>query len=316
MNLIKQLGALAFGTRLRLLTDIFIQDGAKIYKSQNIDFEPRWFPVFYLLSQRSPLTVTGIANELGYTQPAVTQTVGILLKKNIVKIVKHSADTRKKMLALSPKGMDLLPQVEPVWESFDAAISEMFNSTGQDILFTIEKLESAMNDKSIYSRVTEKIKQKQIEKIDIVNYSPEYKKYFRDLNYQWLNKYFKIEKTDKTILNNPDTEIISKGGSIFFAKLNDRIIGTCALIKHDIDTFELSKMAVDEKAQGKQAGKKLSLAAITKAKANNAKVLFLHTSSGLLPAINLYKKMGFVQIHSPDLSGYNRPTIKMELKIE
>lgn len=316
MKLIKQLGALAFGTRLRLLTDTFIQDGAKIYRSQNIDFEPRWFPVFYLLSQRAPLTVTDIANELGYTQPAVTQTVNILLKRNIVKIVKHSGDTRKKMLALSPKGMNLLPQVEPVWESFDAAIGEMFNSTGQDILFTIEKLENAMNDKSVYSRVTEMIKQKQIEKIDIVNYSPECKKYFRDLNYRWLKKYFKVEKPDRIILNNPETEIISKGGSILFAKLNDEVIGTCALIKHDNDTFELSKMAVDEKEQGKQAGKKLSLAAIAIAKANKAKVLFLHTSTSLLPAINLYKKLGFVQTQSPDLSGYNRPTIKMELRIE
>ena len=72
MEFLKQLGEVAFGTRLRLLTDRFIQDGAKIYQKQNIDFEPRLFTMFYLLSQRSPLTITEITAELGYTQPAVT----------------------------------------------------------------------------------------------------------------------------------------------------------------------------------------------------------------------------------------------------
>ena len=116
MEFIKQLGEVAFGTRLRLLTDRFIQDGAKIYQSQNVDFEPRWFTMFYLLSQRSPLNISEITAELGYTQPAVTQIANLLIKKGLIKVVKDKTDTRKKILALSPKGLELVRDLQPIWQ--------------------------------------------------------------------------------------------------------------------------------------------------------------------------------------------------------
>ena len=314
MDLIKQLGAMAFGTRLRLLTDVFIQDAVKIYREQNIDFEPRWFPVFYLLIEKAPLTITEIASELSYTQPAVTQIADILIDKNLVKIIKHKLDTRKKMLALSRKGINLIPVLKPIWESFDNAINDIFGSTGYDILFVIEKLEDVINEKSIYARVKEIIKQKQGREADIINYNSKYKKYFRDLNYEWLKKYFKVEKPDKIILNDPDKYIIKRGGSIFFAKLMGEIVGTCALLKHDSKTYELAKMAVTEKARGRQIGKMLAQTAINKARSKKAKVLFLETNQNLIPANKLYKQLGFVQTESAILSKYERATIKMELK--
>ena len=37
----------------------------------------------------------------------------------------------------------------------------------------------------------------------IVEYKPEYKTKYKDLNYEWLKKYFKIEPSDKKILSDP-----------------------------------------------------------------------------------------------------------------
>jgi DNA-binding MarR family transcriptional regulator len=164
MNFIKQLGEVAFGTRLRLLTDRFIQDGDKIYKTLNIDFEPRWFTMFYLLSKRSPLSITEITGELGYTQPAVTQIANILIKKGLIKIVKHKEDTRKKMLALSPKGEQMLPVLEPIWKCFEDAIKDLFKSTGYDMIGIIETMEKALDEKDMYKRISEKVKQRELMK--------------------------------------------------------------------------------------------------------------------------------------------------------
>jgi len=160
MDFIKQLGEIAFGTRLKLLTERFMQDGAKIYRSQNIDFEPRCFTMFYLLSKRSPLSISEITSELGFTQPAVTQIANILAEKRLVKIVKDKYDTRKRMLSLSPKGEALLPVLEPVWEGFREAVTELFNETGFDMLLVMEKIEKALDSKDMFSRVTEKTAQK------------------------------------------------------------------------------------------------------------------------------------------------------------
>jgi DNA-binding MarR family transcriptional regulator/N-acetylglutamate synthase-like GNAT family acetyltransferase len=315
MEFIKQLGEVAFGTRLRLLTDRFIQDGAKIYQSQNIDFEPRWFTMFYLLSQKSPLNITEITAELGYTQPAVTQIANLLIKKGHVKVVKDKTDTRKKLLALSPKGLELLDELKPIWKGFEDAVKELFSSTGNDVMYVISKLESSLDEKDMFHRVSEKIKQKQIDDVEIIKYLPEYKDSFRDLNYEWLEKYFKVEPEDKKMLCDPEEEIINKGGEIIFAMMNNNIVGTAALIKSGDSEYELAKMGVTEKAQGKQIGKRLAEEIIELAKKKNAKSLYLETSIKLGPAMNLYRKLGFKQTENHGTSKYARSTIRMAIDI-
>jgi DNA-binding MarR family transcriptional regulator/N-acetylglutamate synthase-like GNAT family acetyltransferase len=316
MNLVKKLGKAAFGTRLRLLTDRFLQDGAKVYKLQNVNFEPRWFTLYYLLSKKSPLSISEITTELGYSQPAVTQIANIMVKKGIIKVVKDKTDTRKRMLALSPKGAALLPKLEPIWKGFEDAIAELFSSVGYDVLSIIEKIENELTQKDMLQRVTEKIRQDSVDGVTIFIYCDNYKDSFRRLNYEWLEKYFKVEEEDKKLLLNPMGEIIDKGGEVFFARINGDIVGTAALIKYDDKTYELAKMAVTEKAQGRQIGKKLAEAVITQAKANNADVLFLESNTKLTQAMGLYKKLGFKQVEYNNVSKYARSTIKMELKLK
>src|ERR1700693_1607748 len=118
MKLIRQLENLAFGTRLRLLTERIYQGGAKVYKNLGVDFEPRWFALFYLLNEKGPIAVTEAAAMLGYTQPAVTQTANIMVKKGLVKILKEKNDTRKRLLALTGQGREMVITLIPVWKAF------------------------------------------------------------------------------------------------------------------------------------------------------------------------------------------------------
>lgn len=314
MDFIKQLGEAAFGTRLRMLTERFFQDGAKLYESQNVDFEPRWFTIFYLLSTRSPLTITEITSELSYTQPAVTQIANVLIKKGLVKVVKDKSDTRKKLLALSPKGLDLLDELKPVWQGFEDAVKELFTEIGYDLIYIISKTENALDKRDMFERVSEKIKEKQLGKVELVKYAPEYRDKFRELNYEWLEKYFTVEPEDKKLLGDPEGEIIKNGGEVVFAKLHDEIVGTAALIKFSDGEFELAKMAVTEKVQGRQIGKKLAEEIIRLAKAKKAHTLFLETNVKLNAALKLYKKFGFELVENTN-SKYARSTIKMELKL-
>lgn len=314
MEFIKQLGEVAFGTRLRLLTDRFIQDGAKIYQSQNVDFEPRWFTMFYLLSQRSPLNISEITAELGYTQPAVTQIANLLIKKGLIKVVKDKTDTRKKILALSPKGLELVRDLQPIWQGFEDAVKELFESVGFDVMHVVSKLENALDEKDMFHRVSGKIKEKQIGNVEITGYNEEYRDLFRSLNYEWLEKYFTVESEDRKLLGDPVNEIINKGGEVIFAKVNNEVVGTAALIKFDDNEYELAKMAVTEKVQGRQIGKRLAEEIITLAKNKNARILFLETNVKLIAAMKLYKKLGF-QLAENKNSKYARSTIRMEIKL-
>jgi len=152
---------------------------------------------------------------------------------------------------------------------------------------------------------------------EIVEYKPEYKKNFKDLNYEWLNKYFEVESSDEKILSNPETEIIDKNGFIFFALCEDKVIGTCTLIRHDDANYELSKLCVTEKYQRKGIGEKLIDRAISKACQVGSEKIFLSTNRKLIAAYNLYKKKGFTIIKNPYAvsSNYKRESIYMYLNL-
>lgn len=150
--------------------------------------------------------------------------------------------------------------------------------------------------------------------VKIVAYEPQYKEAFKALNEEWIKTFFVMEAGDYKLLDHPEEEILNKGGHIAFALLDGEVVGTCALVKtedHPL-TFELSKMAVSPKAQGKKLGYLLGNTLVEKAKELNAEKVFLVTNSILVPAIKLYEKLGF--IHTPiGHAEYDRADVRMEL---
>ena len=147
--------------------------------------------------------------------------------------------------------------------------------------------------------------------IEIIPFTIELSTVVKTLNYEWLEKYFKVEKGDVIALSNPQTEIIGKGGFIYFAKMNSEIIGTVSLLKKSDTVFELGKMAVTENAQGLGIGKLLVEHCLTVAKEKNIEKLILYSNTKLASAIHLYEKYGFTEIELE--SGlYERANIKME----
>jgi len=103
--------------------------------------------------------------------------------------------------------------------------------------------------------------------ITVVDYQPEHQPYFEALNRAWIEKYFWMEPIDFDVLQKPGEHIISHGGFILMAKESDGIFGTVALKFVKPGVFEFTKMAVDEKVQGKKIGQTLAEAAIAKCKA-------------------------------------------------
>jgi len=151
-----------------------------------------------------------------------------------------------------------------------------------------------------------------MEDIIITGYDPKYAPDFKQLNVEWIEKYFTVEEHDLEELNNPDESIISKGGHILFALYNDKVVGTCALIKTGDREYYLAKMGVTPAMHGKQIGKKLGLASLEKAKALGASRVWLESNRRLVPAVSLYRKLGFVEIPI-DNTPYARADIRMEI---
>jgi tryptophan synthase alpha chain len=149
------------------------------------------------------------------------------------------------------------------------------------------------------------------EQVEIIPFDDPLLSHFKELNVAWLKKYFYVEPIDEEIFAHPRQYILDKGGYIFFARYGNKIVGTCALMKSGNGDFELAKMAVDEKFQGKKIGHKLLEASMEKAKELRLSKLMLYSNTKLEPAIHLYRKFGFVEVPI-DTTGYKRSNIKME----
>lgn len=147
--------------------------------------------------------------------------------------------------------------------------------------------------------------------MEIIGFKPALAMDFRDLNLAWLKKYFEVEPADEKVLNNPQKEIIDKGGFIFFVKAGKVVAGTVSLLKLNDNEFELAKMAVDESFQGKKIVNLLMEYCIQFAKNLGVRKLVLYSKRKLLPALHLYKKFGFIEVPLEN-SDYKRSDIKME----
>jgi len=150
--------------------------------------------------------------------------------------------------------------------------------------------------------------------VQIIDYSPELQPQFEKINKEWVEKYFTLEPFDLEQLGNPQEIILNKGGAILFAKEGEEIIGTVGLAKSGEGTFEMIKMAVIPKAQGKKVGQLLATSILEKAKSLGAQKVVLYSNTKLEAALNLYRKFGFKET-PPECGKYGRCDIKMEIEL-
>jgi DNA-binding MarR family transcriptional regulator len=151
MNVIDESGILAISTRLQRLADTLRKDGVLIYKANNIDFEPKWFPVIYTLHFKPVLSVVEIANEIGYTHPSTITLLKELEREKLIRSKKDKADERKRLIQLTAKGQALVKQMQPVWEIMKAAAAELTN-TQNNLMKAIAEVEEQISEQSFLTR--------------------------------------------------------------------------------------------------------------------------------------------------------------------
>lgn len=147
----------------------------------------------------------------------------------------------------------------------------------------------------------------------IIGWADKYHQAFIDLSVEWLEKYVSVEPTDLEILHHPYESVLNNGGEIFFALIDDEVVGTVAMIRI-YNGFELAKLAVTERHKGKKIGNLLMQRCITFAKEKGVDKVILYTNHKLVPAICLYKKFGFCEVDI-GCNKYIESDMKMELKI-
>src|SRR5690349_8925037 len=112
MKLFEKTGKMALGSRLRLLTSKVTEDAAQIYELYNIEFSPKWFPVFFVLSEEGEKTITEIATEIGHSQPSVSKIIQEMTVAGLIQENRESSDKRRNVVALTTKGIVLAAKIK------------------------------------------------------------------------------------------------------------------------------------------------------------------------------------------------------------
>ncbi|MEO6301765.1 MAG: GNAT family N-acetyltransferase [Bacteroidia bacterium] len=149
--------------------------------------------------------------------------------------------------------------------------------------------------------------------IQIVEYKPEHKFRFKEINEQWITRLYVMEEEDIKTVEDPEGYILKEGGKIYIALHNNYPVGTCAYLNMGEGVYEMIKLAVDEDYRGLSIGRIISEASIQSIKDLGAKKIILFSNTkGSAVAIAMYRKLGFVEVPL-GTSEFIRADIKMEL---
>lgn len=150
------------------------------------------------------------------------------------------------------------------------------------------------------------------DELKIIPYESRFQADFERINNAWVTQYFKMEPMDRYVHANPEEAILKPGGKVFLAQVEERIVGTVALIRISDDAYELAKMGLETSYRGQGIGKKLCAVVIRTATELGAKRLVLYSNHRLIPALTLYRSMGFRETPLQS-SEYQRADVRMEL---
>ena len=118
----------------------------------------------------------------------------------------------------------------------------------------------------------------------------------------WLNIDLCFQNFDGELLQLDKMYALPYGG-IILCKDGDDFIACVGIRKIDDETAEMKRMWVKTSHQGKGIGSELLKRAMELAEKSGYKKIKLDTLNHMLPAINLYKKNGFIETPSY----YNNP---------
>ena len=293
MHFLAEQGALALGSRLKVLSEHCYDQIDQAYREHGLRLQARWFPLLRLLQERGPLTVGEAADALGLTHSAISQLATRLMREGWLQQEADAGDRRRRRLSLSAEAHTELRAARPLWQAMRASVEARLQATGVDLLGALEVFETGLQAQSLAADIAVRHRDRRRDDVRIVPYSPELREHFYRLNAEWLIKYYNIEPIDHAVMSDPEAHILAPGGAILFALVGDEVVGTCALLPESPGVYELTKMAVTERHQGLGLGRRLIEAAIAEFRRRGGTELFLESQRRLQAALRLYESVGF-----------------------
>ncbi|GAB4288109.1 MAG: hypothetical protein Kow0098_05420 [Ignavibacteriaceae bacterium] len=286
----------------------------KLIKTAKLNIDPSWISIILLIYREKEVNVKIIAGTLALTHPAVVQLLSKMEKLHFIKTSKSEIDGRIKLVRLTETGEKLAADLQVITELIRNEFEELNGKIIEDFTVQLKNLSALLGSASITNTTIRKLKAVQLKRVKVTTFKPELLKYFNELISECAKENVKPMEIRGRMLKNPVNEVIQKGGEVFFAYIDDDIAGTCAVLKISDNIYELAEITVKKSARGRQAGKKLALAAIGFAASNKAESLIVYVNEQPEAAFRLFDSLGFKLSEDGELTeNEKQKLIKMQL---
>lgn len=143
------------GTRLRLLLEAMDADVALALSDLGLrDYRTRYSAVVRLLDREGPATISQVAEALGVTHSAASQTVAEMERRGLLTL-RPGADARHRVAQLSDRARELLPAIDAEWAATEAASAALDAELPYPLSTLIDDLAAALQRRRFRDRIAD-----------------------------------------------------------------------------------------------------------------------------------------------------------------
>lgn len=155
-DLIRQLGYANLDTRLKRISDKMTHSLRAMYKKLDMDVEPSWYLVLFILDTAPNSSVMEIAHRLQFRHQSIQVMTDKMIAKGYLTKTKDEKDKRKTVFNLTEKAKQNLPYFTEIWEAGKEATFELLNGDSA-VMQHLETLESNLEEASFGDRIIQKL---------------------------------------------------------------------------------------------------------------------------------------------------------------
>jgi DNA-binding MarR family transcriptional regulator len=153
-DIVKDLGYLMLGTRLRRIGEALQGDATRIAAAHGVAIQSSQYPFLTALDRFGAMTIGDMAAAVGMTQPGVTRAIAQLAKLGMVRVKTGSTDRRQRIISLTAAGRR---QIElgrtEVWPLVEAAVADLCGRLEGPLLDQLATIETELAARPLDQRI-------------------------------------------------------------------------------------------------------------------------------------------------------------------
>ena len=140
------------GTLLRHLLELLDDAVEARYVASGLDYRPRYTPVVRALLELRSASIRVIAQHAGLTHSAASQTVALMTRARLVRS-QVGRDSRERLVSLSPRAVGMVPELERLWATTNAAARELDSELTMPLSSLVQEAIRALENRPFGERI-------------------------------------------------------------------------------------------------------------------------------------------------------------------